>query len=277
MERTRKIAFYGKGGIGKSTVASNVSAALGEMGKKVLHIGCDPKADSTRCLAGRRIPTVLGQLEALGEEVRREDLIFPGLYGVSCMESGGPRVGVGCAGMGITSMAETLMGLRILDENWDVIVYDVLGDVVCGGFSVPMRRHMADAVYVVTSSDFMSLYAANNILSAAISYSGEGESLFQGFIWNHWKEGWDETVARSFCEGTRGRLLCRVAESQEIKESDWKRDLLLKEHPDSGAAEAIRQLAKRIIEEESTALSPAAYSVEELEAWMERLYQESRQ
>ena len=150
------LAFYGKGGIGKSTIASNISAALALSGKRVLHIGCDPKADSTRPLTQKKIPTVLNQLNTLAEDVRREDLVFPGKCGVSCIEAGGPQAGLGCAGMGITAMEETLRRLGILEEEWDTVVYDVLGDVVCGGFSVPMRKGFADRVYVVTSADYMS-------------------------------------------------------------------------------------------------------------------------
>lgn len=273
MKKTIKIAFYGKGGIGKSTVAANVSAFLAASGKKVLHIGCDPKSDSTRCLTKRRIPSVLQQLERFGEELGWEDLIFPGAFGVSCMEAGGPRAGIGCAGMGITTMKETMERLRILEEDWDVIVYDVLGDVVCGGFSVPMRKNMVDQVYVVTSSDFMALYAANNILHAVAYYSGEETSLFRGFVWNHWKTAWDGRVAESFAEVTGGRILSRISESPEIKRSDGLRELFVERYPDSAPAGAIRELAEKILGEEPV-LCPRALEEEELEKWMQNLYKE---
>ena len=159
-----RIAFYGKGGIGKSTVAAHLSAAFARTGKRVLHIGCDPKADSTRCLTSGRIPTVLETLGRSEELLAREQLVFPGAFGVSCVEAGGPQAGAGCAGLGITAMADELNRLGILEEPWDVVVYDVLGDVVCGGFAVPMRKHFVDRVYLITSADFMALYAANNIM-----------------------------------------------------------------------------------------------------------------
>ena len=149
-----RIAFYGKGGIGKSTIAANVSALLAKKGMKVLHIGCDPKADSARILQSGRIPSVLELLEEK-ESLSRAEIIHTGKNGVQCVECGGPEAGCGCAGLGITTAMEEMEKLGVFQENWDVIVYDVLGDVVCGGFSVPMRKHYADKVFVVTSADYM--------------------------------------------------------------------------------------------------------------------------
>ena len=181
--KTCRIAFYGKGGIGKSTIASNISALLAMQGKKVLHIGCDPKADSTRLLCKKRIRTVLEVLEEK-ENPEREELIHRTESGVWCVESGGPEAGSGCAGLGIVTAMRELERLGILEEEWDAVVYDVLGDVVCGGFSVPMREGYVDKVYIVSSSDFMSLYAANNILKGVARYSDE-RNLFGGFVFNH--------------------------------------------------------------------------------------------
>lgn len=174
--KTRRVAFYGKGGIGKSTIASNVSALLAMQGKKVLHIGCDPKADSTRLLCKERIKTVLEVLEEK-DYPEREDLVYRSESGVWCVESGGPEAGNGCAGMGIITAMKELERIGVLEEDWDVIIYDVLGDVVCGGFSVPMRQGYVDRVYIVSSADFMSLYAANNILKGVVSYSDERNLL----------------------------------------------------------------------------------------------------
>ena len=155
--KIRRVAFYGKGGIGKSTIASNVSALLAMQGKKVLHIGCDPKADSTRLLCKERIKTVLEVLEE-NDCPKREDLVHRSESGVWCVESGGPEAGNGCAGMGIITAMKELERLGVFEEDWDVVIYDVLGDVVCGGFSVPMRQRYVDRVYIVSSADFMSLY-----------------------------------------------------------------------------------------------------------------------
>lgn len=181
-----KIAIYGKGGIGKSTTAANLAAAFAVQGQKVMQIGCDPKADSTRNLTGKRIPTVLGTLrdKEYTREFKEEDFLFPGYAGVVCVEAGGPEPGVGCAGRGIISMGETLSRLGIFEKEWDVIIYDVLGDIVCGGFAVPIREGFADAVYIVTSAEFMPLYAANNILKGAIKFAHRGGALVGGIVHN---------------------------------------------------------------------------------------------
>ncbi|MCL1803912.1 MAG: AAA family ATPase, partial [Eubacteriaceae bacterium] len=160
----QKIAIYGKGGIGKSTVTSNVSAALAQMGYTVMQIGCDPKSDSTRNLTGGvKIPTVLDSLRDMGD-VELSDIVFRSDTGVLCVESGGPVPGVGCAGRGIITAFEKLEELEAYETyKPDIIFYDVLGDVVCGGFAMPIRGGYADEVLIVTSGEMMSLYAATNI------------------------------------------------------------------------------------------------------------------
>ena len=240
------LAFYGKGGIGKSTVASNVSAALALSGKRVLHIGCDPKADSTRPLTQKKIPTVLNQLNTLAEDVRREDLVFPGKCGVSCIEAGGPQAGLGCAGMGITAMEETLRRLGILEEKWDTVVYDVLGDVVCGGFSVPMRKGFADRVFVVTSADYMSLYAANNILKAIRRFSKAESSLMGGLILNHCQTEVDREILRRFAALTGTQVVLSLPQCREIPVADCRRQLVVETFPDCEAAKALRRFADRL-------------------------------
>lgn len=275
-KKTLKIAFYGKGGIGKSTIAANVSGIMAQMGKKVLHIGCDPKADAARCLTGKKIPTVLSQMERLGESTSRADLIFPGRLGISCMEAGGPSAGMGCAGMGITAMQEELERLAILEEDWDVVVYDVLGDVVCGGFSVPMRKHYADAVYIVSSSDFMSIYAANNILKA-VDFYGRGENaLFGGLIWNHQRSDWDIYAARSFAEKTRTEIVGFVEESEHIKWSDYENKLVIQEKPGSPAALQLKAIALQILKRKQANKGIAPCTDEELELWREQIRKEKR-
>ena len=221
--KTRRVAFYGKGGIGKSTIASNVSALLAMQGKKVLHIGCDPKADSTRLLCKELIKTVLEVLEEK-DYPERDDLVYRSESGVWCVESGGPEAGNGCAGMGIITAMKELERLGVLEEDWDVIIYDVLGDVVCGGFSVPMRQGYVDRVYIVSSADFMSLYAANNILKGVVSYSDE-RNLLGGFVFNHIREQEEECIAEEFTSRVKGKMAAIIRESKELKLADFRKEI----------------------------------------------------
>ena len=221
--KIRRVAFYGKGGIGKSTIASNVSALLAMQGKKVLHIGCDPKADSTRLLCKERIKTVLEVLEEK-DYPERDDLVYRSESGVWCVESGGPEAGNGCAGMGIITAMKELERLGVLEEDWDVIIYDVLGDVVCGGFSVPMRQGYVDKVYIVSSADFMSLYAANNILKGVVNYSDE-RNLLGGLVFNHIREQEEECIAEEFTNRVKGRMAAIIRESKELKLADFRKEI----------------------------------------------------
>ena len=223
--KIRRVAFYGKGGIGKSTIASNVSALLAMQGKKVLHIGCDPKADSTRLLCKERIKTVLEVLEEKNYP-ERDDLVYRSESGVWCVESGGPEAGNGCAGMGIITAMKELERLGVPEEDWDVIIYDVLGDVVCGGVSVPMRQGYVDRVYIVSSADFMSLYAANNILKGVVSYSDE-RNLLGGLIFNHIRKQEEECIAEKFTNRVKGRMAAIIRESKELKLADFRKEIYI--------------------------------------------------
>ena len=182
----RKIAVYGKGGIGKSTTTSNLSAALAMKGYRVMQIGCDPKADSTKGLmGGKRIPTVLEQLREKGDELTLNDIVFEGFGGVLCVESGGPTPGVGCAGRGIISAFEKLAELEAFETyKPDIVLYDVLGDVVCGGFAMPIREGYAREVFIVSSGEMMALYAANNIAQAVRNFASRGYARLGGLILN---------------------------------------------------------------------------------------------
>lgn len=181
----KEIAIYGKGGIGKSTISANIAAALSLLEKKVLQIGCDPKHDSTRLLlGGKKILTVLDYLKTTNPlAYKLEDILFTGFNGIGCIEAGGPEPGIGCAGRGILSTFELLNRLNLKKHAYDFTVYDVLGDVVCGGFAVPIRREYADGIYIVTSGEYMALYAANNILRGIQNYDGQRKRV-AGLIFN---------------------------------------------------------------------------------------------
>ena len=195
-----KLAIYGKGGIGKSTVSCNISAALARAGKRVMQIGCDPKADSTSLLrGGQRAPTVLQLTREKGVgNVALDDIVFEGAYGVKCVEAGGPVPGLGCAGRGIINALETLEKLGAYEVyKPDIVIYDVLGDVVCGGFSMPMRKGYADKVFVITSGEKMSVYAAANICMAVDNFKGRGYASLGGIILNkRGVENEDEAAAQ---------------------------------------------------------------------------------
>lgn len=264
-----KIAFYGKGGIGKSTVATNVSALLAAKGLKVLHIGCDPKADSTRLLTTKKLPTVLQQLDSM-EKVRREDLIFPGKFGVECVETGGPEAGCGCAGLGIITAMEELQQLDVFDEAWDIIVYDVLGDVVCGGFSAPMRQHYVDLVFVVTSATYMSLYAANNILKGIKRYSTKGKQLCGGLIGNHIQGPVAERMLKSFCLGVEVPLLVQLEDSLAVEKADYQRKLFALENSEENNAKALQAFVDQLVAGVET-VNPRPMQAAELESFVESM------
>ena len=261
---TCRIAFYGKGGIGKSTIATNVSALLAMQGKKVLHIGCDPKADSTRLLCKKRIKTVLEVLEEK-DNPERKDLVHRSESGVWCVESGGPEAGNGCAGMGIITAMKELERLGVFEEDWDVVIYDVLGDVVCGGFSVPMRQRYVDRVYIVSSADFMSLYAANNILKGVVNYSDE-RNLLGGFVFNHIREQEEECIAEEFTNRVKGRMAAIVRESKELKLADFRKEIYTQNMsaPDSENWKAFCRLSEDICRTAERSVSRLQNKAEEV-------------
>ena len=244
------IAIYGKGGIGKSTIASNLSAAFSFLGYKVLQIGCDPKADSTRNIMGKRIPTVLGTLREKGysKKYKEEDFLFYGFSNIACVEAVGPEPGVGCAGRGIISMVEVLKELKIFEKDWDVIIYDVLGDIVCGGFSVPIREGFAQAIYIVTSGEFMPLYAANNIMKGIKRFSQRGGSKLGGIIHNSRGGNDNLDIVKEFVNLTKTKLIQSIPRSDEILKAEIEMKTVIEKFPDSDIAKTFIELAKKILE-----------------------------
>ena len=263
----KHIAIYGKGGIGKSTTTSNISAALAEAGYKVIQIGCDPKSDSTNTLRGNNyLPTILDSLRG-GNKINLSDISVSGFKNVLCIESGGPVPGVGCAGRGINAAVSLLQELHLFEEfKPDYVLYDVLGDVVCGGFAVPIRDGITDRAYVVSSSDFMAVYAANNLFKAINKYAPTGGAKLGGVIANSITAGYSRDIIDDFTKRTGTSVAGYIERSIVVQQSELYGKTVIEANPKSPQADLYRKLAKHIAENEDLVV-PNPLGVTELRDW----------
>ncbi|MBQ7619225.1 MAG: nitrogenase iron protein [Treponema sp.] len=248
MAEIRQIAIYGKGGIGKSTTTQNLTAGLVEHGKKVMVVGCDPKADSTRLLLGGLAQkTVLDTIRDEGEDVKLDRIMRTGFGGTRCVESGGPEPGVGCAGRGIITSINMLENLGAYTDDLDFVFYDVLGDVVCGGFAMPIREGKAKEIYIVASGEMMALYAANNIAKGISRYAKAGGVRLGGIICNSRNVDRELDLLRAFSKELGTQLLYFVPRDNIVQRAEINRKTVIEYKPDSNQAKEYRNLAEAVI------------------------------
>jgi nitrogenase iron protein NifH len=246
-KKIRQIAIYGKGGIGKSTTTQNLTAGLLEMQKNIMVVGCDPKADSTRLLlGGLNQKTVLDTLREKGQKVDLSALMKIGYKGVRCVESGGPEPGVGCAGRGIITSIGMLENLGAYTDDLDYVFYDVLGDVVCGGFAMPIREGKAQEIYIVASGEMMALYAANNISKGIAKYAKTGGVRLGGIICNSRNVDREEELLRAFSKELNSQLIYFVPRDNIVQRAEIHRQTVIQYDPNSKQAGEYRNLAEAI-------------------------------
>ncbi|MEE1257909.1 MAG: nitrogenase iron protein NifH [Lachnospiraceae bacterium] len=246
-----KIAIYGKGGIGKSTTTSNLSAAFSRMGYRVMQIGCDPKSDSTKNLmGGEKVPTVLDQIREKGSDnIELEDIVFEGFNGVYCVEAGGPTPGIGCAGRGIITAFEKLQELGAYDVYQpDIVLYDVLGDVVCGGFAMPIRGGYADYVFIVTSGEMMAMFAATNISHAIQNFGKRGYAKLAGFIQNSRKVENEDELVEMVARENETQVIKIIPRDGAVQIAENDGMTVVEALPDSEMAKEYEDLAVRVLE-----------------------------
>ncbi len=245
----RKVAIYGKGGIGKSTTTQNTVAGLVEMGRKVMVVGCDPKADSTRLLLGGLAQkSVLDTLRDEGEDVDLSDIRKSGFGKCWCVESGGPEPGVGCAGRGIITSINMLesLGAYEASEGLDYAFYDVLGDVVCGGFAMPIRDGKAEEIYIVCSGEMMAMYAANNICKGVMKYAQSGKVRLGGLICNSRNVDNEKEMIEELARQIGTQMIYFMPRDNVVQRAEINRKTVIEFDPTVGQADHYRNLAKAI-------------------------------
>ena len=247
-----KIAIYGKGGIGKSTMTSNLAAAFAKLGKRVIQIGCDPKADSTiNLLGGEPLMPVMEYMRKYDKEPEKlEEISRTGFGGILCIETGGPTPGLGCAGRGIIANFSLLEDMELFERfRPDVVLYDVLGDVVCGGFAAPIRKGYADDVLIVTSGEKMALYAANNIATAVENFQDRGYAKVRGIILNHRNVPKETEKVKAFADSKGIDIVAEIPRSDDINNFEEEGKTVIEGNPELPISQAFLTLARELLED----------------------------
>ena len=267
MSSLRQIAFYGKGGIGKSTTSQNTLAALAQMGHRILIVGCDPKADSTRLiLHAKAQDTILSLAANAGsvEDLEIEDVMKVGFQDIRCVESGGPEPGVGCAGRGVITAINFLEEEGAYDEDLDFVFYDVLGDVVCGGFAMPIRENKAQEIYIVVSGEMMAMYAANNISKGIVKYANSGGVRLAGLICNSRNTDREDELIEALAAKIGTTMIHFIPRDNAVQRAEIRRMTVIEYDPSAKQADEYRALAQKVIDNKNLVI-PRPCTMDELE------------
>lgn len=266
----RQIAIYGKGGIGKSTTTQNTVVALAEMGRKVTIVGCDPKADSTRLILHSKAQTTVMDLareRGTVEDLELDEVLVEGYLGVRCAESGGPEPGVGCAGRGVITAINFLEENDAYTTDTDYVFYDVLGDVVCGGFAMPIRENKAKEIYIVTSGEMMAMYAANNISKGILKYALTGTVRLGGLICNSRQTDKEMELIEALAKSLNTQLIHFIPRDNEVQRAEVRKMTVIEYNTTHAQADQYRELARKI--ENNTMMTiPTPLSMDALEDLM---------
>jgi nitrogenase iron protein NifH len=263
----RQCAIYGKGGIGKSTTTQNLVAGLAELGQKVMIVGCDPKADSTRLILHSKAQETIMHLAAEAgsvEDLELEDVLRMGYSDIKCVESGGPEPGVGCAGRGVITAINFLEEEGAYDEDLNFVFYDVLGDVVCGGFAMPIRENKAQEIYIVVSGEMMAMYAANNISKGIVKYANSGGVRLAGLICNSRNTDREDELIIALAEKLGTQMIHFVPRDNAVQRAEIRRMTVIEYDPTHKQADEYRQLAQKIIDNKNLVI-PTPITMDELE------------